>query len=208
MPLSMQTAEASTPAPTYGMPSVSRCPCRTPSSPNGPCRTGNTTDIRRQTCTEVAEHRRRVSCRAGRPGRAASRQCPHCEFRLASIHSLSWVRPITLTANRHGSRCPTIRHAETHDTSCSADGPPYRIANSGSGIDRGYTIGRERDACDSPFLNSRPRSAGNRSDPMSRRRGGIDTRTLLPGQLYVPIVAEHDGHDFIGAPWPPARRPT
>ncbi len=25
----------------------------------------------------------------------------------------------------------------------------------------------------------------------------IDTRTLVPGQLYVPIVAERDGHDFI-----------
>jgi UDP-N-acetylmuramoyl-tripeptide--D-alanyl-D-alanine ligase len=27
----------------------------------------------------------------------------------------------------------------------------------------------------------------------------IDTRTLLPGQLYVPIVAHRDGHEFIGA---------
>jgi UDP-N-acetylmuramoyl-tripeptide--D-alanyl-D-alanine ligase len=27
----------------------------------------------------------------------------------------------------------------------------------------------------------------------------IDTRTLLPGQLFVPIVAERDGHAFIGA---------
>jgi UDP-N-acetylmuramoyl-tripeptide--D-alanyl-D-alanine ligase len=27
----------------------------------------------------------------------------------------------------------------------------------------------------------------------------IDTRTLLPGQLYVPIVAERDGHEFIVA---------
>jgi len=26
----------------------------------------------------------------------------------------------------------------------------------------------------------------------------IDTRTLLAGQLYVPIVAERDGHEFIG----------
>jgi UDP-N-acetylmuramoyl-tripeptide--D-alanyl-D-alanine ligase len=28
---------------------------------------------------------------------------------------------------------------------------------------------------------------------------GIDSRTVRPGQLYVPIVAERDGHDFIGA---------
>jgi UDP-N-acetylmuramoyl-tripeptide--D-alanyl-D-alanine ligase len=27
----------------------------------------------------------------------------------------------------------------------------------------------------------------------------IDTRTVLPGQLYVPIVAERDGHEFVGA---------
>ena len=27
----------------------------------------------------------------------------------------------------------------------------------------------------------------------------IDTRTVLPGQLYVPIVAERDGHEFINA---------
>ncbi len=27
----------------------------------------------------------------------------------------------------------------------------------------------------------------------------IDTRTVLPGQLYVPIVADRDGHEFIGA---------
>jgi UDP-N-acetylmuramoyl-tripeptide--D-alanyl-D-alanine ligase len=27
----------------------------------------------------------------------------------------------------------------------------------------------------------------------------IDTRTVLPGQLYVPIVAARDGHEFIGA---------
>ena len=27
----------------------------------------------------------------------------------------------------------------------------------------------------------------------------IDTRTVQPGQLYVPIVAERDGHEFIAA---------
>ena len=27
----------------------------------------------------------------------------------------------------------------------------------------------------------------------------IDSRLVLPGQLFVPIVAERDGHDFIGA---------
>ena len=27
----------------------------------------------------------------------------------------------------------------------------------------------------------------------------FDTRTLRPGELFVPIVADRDGHDFIGA---------
>jgi hypothetical protein len=41
--LSMQSAEASTPAPTYGTPASSSRPCTVPSSPNGPCSTGKTT---------------------------------------------------------------------------------------------------------------------------------------------------------------------
>ena len=41
--LSMQSAEPSTPAPTYGTPASSSSPCTVPSSPNGPCRTGKTT---------------------------------------------------------------------------------------------------------------------------------------------------------------------
>ncbi len=43
MSLSMQSAEASTPAPTYGTPASSSRPCTVPSSPNGPCRIGKTT---------------------------------------------------------------------------------------------------------------------------------------------------------------------
>ena len=43
--LSMLAADPSTPAPTYGRPSVSSIPWIVPSSPNGPCSTGNTTSI-------------------------------------------------------------------------------------------------------------------------------------------------------------------
>ena len=39
----MQSAEASTPAPTYGTPASSSRPWTVPSSPNGPCRIGKTT---------------------------------------------------------------------------------------------------------------------------------------------------------------------
>src|SRR3954463_12956897 len=38
----MHSDEASTPAPTYGTSSSSSAPWTVPSSPNGPCRTGNT----------------------------------------------------------------------------------------------------------------------------------------------------------------------
>ena len=41
--LSMHTADAVTPAPTYATSSVSSSPCTVPSSPNGPCSAANTT---------------------------------------------------------------------------------------------------------------------------------------------------------------------
>ena len=41
--LSMHSAEASTPDPTYGTPASSSRPCTVPSSPWGPCRSGMTT---------------------------------------------------------------------------------------------------------------------------------------------------------------------
>jgi hypothetical protein len=47
-PLSMDTAEDRTPEPTYGTASVSSSPWTEPSSPHGPCSTGNTTSTARQ----------------------------------------------------------------------------------------------------------------------------------------------------------------
>ena len=41
--LSMQSADAVTPEPTYGTPASSSSPCTVPSSPNGPWRIGSTT---------------------------------------------------------------------------------------------------------------------------------------------------------------------
>jgi UDP-N-acetylmuramoyl-tripeptide--D-alanyl-D-alanine ligase len=44
------------------------------------------------------------------------------------------------------------------------------------------------------------RLGGEQSGPDVTVEGAsIDTRTVLPGQLYVPIVAERDGHEFIGS---------
>ena len=42
----------------------------------------------------------------------------------ASTNCLSWVSPITFTANPASSAVRTMRRAEMHETSCSADGPP------------------------------------------------------------------------------------
>ncbi len=43
--LSMQSADAATPAPTYATSTSSRRPCTVPSSPKGPWSTGKTTSI-------------------------------------------------------------------------------------------------------------------------------------------------------------------
>jgi hypothetical protein len=43
----MQSADAVTPAPTYGTSASSRSPCTVPSSPKGPCSTGKTTSTSR-----------------------------------------------------------------------------------------------------------------------------------------------------------------
>src|SRR5262249_37049174 len=48
--LSMQSAEASTPGPTYATSASSSIPCTVPSSPNGPWRIGSTTS----TCASTA----------------------------------------------------------------------------------------------------------------------------------------------------------
>ena len=39
-----------------------------------------------------------------------------------------------------------------------------------------------------------------RSAPTRIDGASIDSRSVRPGQLFVPIVAERDGHDFIGRP--------
>ena len=49
----MQSADAATPAPTYGMPASSSRPWTVPSSPKGPCRIG-------QRDVDRAERRRRL----------------------------------------------------------------------------------------------------------------------------------------------------
>ena len=110
-----------------------------------------------------------------------------------------------------GSAARNTWAAVVHDTSCSADCPPNRTTR----------WMRSSDA--SPFMpRSRYRSARiaartatvpavrMRASEIAAAVGGrlvgpdadvdgasFDTRTLRPGQLFVPIVAARDGHDFV-----------
>ena len=102
--LSIATAEASTPAPTYGTSSSSSKPWTVPSSPNGPCRTGNT--------ASAPSRPPEGSASAGRPERPA---------------------PVAVDAHGDASwppcrarRAPTA--AEDSETSCSLERPPARTA--------------------------------------------------------------------------------
>ena len=178
----------------------------TPSSPKGPCRTGNT--------TAPAAGRRRggpAPCRdpgaGGRRARAGRDVAVVGQDPPASTHRLSWVTPMT-------------RHREA-GVERRRDDPPRRDA-------RDLVLGR-RAAVDHrqhsrirhrPRLYNRPRGrcvrfstselaahlGGNRSARTSPSQGQHRLEDDPAGQLYVPIVAERDGHDFIGAALDAGRR--
>ena len=59
--LSIHMADASTPEPTYGIPTKSRSPWMVPSSPQGPCRTGKTTSIASKRSSMTAPGRSAVA---------------------------------------------------------------------------------------------------------------------------------------------------
>ena len=94
--------------------------------------------------------------------------------------------------------------AVTRETSCSADWPPNRtmrlIRSSatsgwyGLDLDAAGRFGRMRFSA-----RSAAEATGGRLEGPDVELGGasFDSRTLRPGQLFVPIVAERDGHDFI-----------
>ena len=135
--LSMPTAEASTPAPTYGTPATSRNPWIEPSSPYGPCITGNTTSMGVRdpsSATRVwdpgswskATSGPEASVTRGRwPGGPAARAAGPPG---TSCHRPSLVTPMGMTSYRPGSRASITERAETTETSCSADRPPNRMA--------------------------------------------------------------------------------
>ena len=96
-------------------------------------------------------------------------------------------------------------------TSCSADWPPKRttrwIRSSLTGIEPTVPFGPMRFwASDVAAADRRHGCVGPDVDVDG---ASFDSRSVPPGQLFVPIVAERDGHDFIGrGARPPARRRT
>src|SRR5580698_9506423 len=70
----------------------------------------------------------------------------------------------------------------------------------GSGIDRGYTIAHRGRCVRFSTAELATHVGGALVGPDVTVDGaGIDSRTIAPGQLFVPIVAERDGHAFIAA---------
>src|SRR6218665_3089470 len=137
--LSIPTAEASTPFPTYGRPSNSSIPWIVPSSPNRPCRIGKTTSTSPSDRSPVASctrssrlptevgHTIRVplSMTSGmRAGSSANRDGSSA----ASTYPPSRVIPIGMTRNCSRSRALRIPPAVAKLIECSLDRPPKRSA--------------------------------------------------------------------------------
>src|SRR5665213_1177473 len=86
-----------------------------------------------------AEHE--VSCVSARRIAATARRDGNPVSAIGLTHRLSWVRPMADTGFPSRRAVAAMRLADTHDTSCSADGPPYSTTKSlAAGIARGYTI--------------------------------------------------------------------
>ena len=125
MALSMPTADAKTPAPTYGTSSSSRSPCTVPSSPKGPCNSGITTvdpladaALRASaddTARPVASSR--VGIASGPWSSAAIADSARCHWPDRSM-------PRAVTVYRSGFTAFMTWAAVEQLTSCSADWPP------------------------------------------------------------------------------------
>ena len=124
-PLSMATALASTPLPTYGRSSSSMRPCTVPSSPRGPCNNGITTMgcvvesevmIDGVVATPLVSRRAgMVSGRTPPSGNSANVGACHDPSRAIAIGTVRYLV---------GSAARRTWAAVTQLTSCSADCPP------------------------------------------------------------------------------------
>src|SRR5712691_2968486 len=112
--LSMQSADAATPAPTYGTPASSSSPCTVPSSPNGPWRMGRTTSTAPRVAGALA---------AGTGSDSATEPSP-----VPSSQRPSRPMATVTTSYSTGSSDSSTERAEASEISCSDDRLPARIA--------------------------------------------------------------------------------
>ena len=120
----------------------------------------------------------------------------------ASTHRLSWVRPMAV--HRPAAiRAPSARSGAPRRTTPRARPTGPRRSPPAPGVQASTEAihsPAEDDACASRHLSSRRISAERSSGPTSRSTARASTRgRSLAGQLFVPIVAERDGHAFIAA---------
>ena len=125
MPLSMQTADDSTPAPDVGQAQCLEVALDHAVLAEGPVQDGEDDGVGRHVVAEMRE----LGVRAAWPGaRRATRALRPCRCRpartAASTHCLAWVSPMSRTGQARSSAVCAMRRAEMHEISCSAEGPP------------------------------------------------------------------------------------
>lgn len=112
-----------------------------PSSPYGPCSTGNTTSTEANTSLAPGGRETSWPLRPGSAGSAnsvpdADVTSGSCRSLIASAaglpsvstHEPCGVMPIATTSNRRGSRLRRMLPAETHEMACSLLRPPKTTA--------------------------------------------------------------------------------
>src|SRR5271156_3231866 len=126
--LSMPTAEASTPAPTYGNPASSINPCTVPSSPNVPCKTGNTTSTPTLGCPAAGPNGTKVAAlgSGGSTTRSPDFSTSASNFiePVPTSQRPSFEIPIGTASYFSGSSARITEAAEASETSCSPERPP------------------------------------------------------------------------------------
>ena len=119
----MQSAEAATPAPTYGTPASSSSPCTVPSSPNGPCRIGSTTS----TWPRVAAAVDRATTRGASPRWRRGARCRRSQAPSGPL-----------------CRSPRRRSRTARDRARRPPSPPTRARSRARSNDRPRARPRER----------------------------------------------------------------
>ncbi len=139
--LSMLTALASTPAPTYGTPAISSRPWMVPSSPNGPCSIGSTTSTSSSRCgiwpgalaVTGRGSAHGTTCASGSTTASTDGSWPAVTPSLAgssaaSTQRPSRVMPTGMTSYLSRSIARSMLPPPMQDTACSGPLPPKMTA--------------------------------------------------------------------------------